>query len=224
MRSWLALALTLSVVACGSAGSDDAAPQGDQGDEQDITSTKSHLKGSWTITDDSKALTSTVAYELRPNGEFWRDDNKIFNGVMVKGAPQPVARTSGHYTIDTSKKTISFHVDAGPQKGLVEELSYVFEAGKVLNGVFLPGHEPDTRAHLTLTGIAAPGSHVAFPALKFALADSYCTADADCADERGDGTWTPGQLPPGAGLGPVVPNGNTCDTNARTCFASLPKN
>ncbi|HEY8074967.1 MAG TPA: hypothetical protein VIF62_12675, partial [Labilithrix sp.] len=147
------------------------------------------------------------------------------NGVLVKGAPQPVQRFAGHYTVDATKHTIAFHIESpAEQKGTVETLSYTFEASRVLNGVFLPGKAPDTRAHLTLVGIPAPGSHVAYPAIKYAREDSWCTSDKDCDDERADGTWTPMSVPPGGGLGPYVPPNSVCDQNARTCSASLEKN
>ncbi|HEY8078689.1 MAG TPA: hypothetical protein VIF62_31375, partial [Labilithrix sp.] len=60
--------------ACAASTSDDPSqPAGDTdtGNEQDITSAKKQLAGSWVVTSDSKDLTSSVAYELRPNGDFW---------------------------------------------------------------------------------------------------------------------------------------------------------
>jgi hypothetical protein len=216
-----AIALSFSVFAC-SAASEDTSDTQDQGTEQDLSAAKKNLIGSWTITDKSADYSSSVAYELRPNGEFWRDDNVILNGVMVNGAAPPVKRTTGTWTVNASKHTISFHVETPAEnKGLIETLAYTYEPGKILNGVFLPGSEPDTSAHLTLTGIPAKGSQIAYPAVVYAQADSYCTASADCVDERDDGTWTPDQLPPGAGIGPVVPNGSKCDEKSRTCYASV---
>ena len=201
----------VSIGACSSASQDDGTPQGDavdQGTEQDLTSARSELKGSWTIADGSKDLTSTVAYEFRPNGEFWRDDNRILNGVLVNGAPRPVERTSGTYTINTSKHQLTLHVTS-PIKA-TEVLSFEYTAGKILNGVFLPGKAPDTRAKLTLTEQPAPMSHVAYPALDFDHADSWCTSDSDCADEAKDKTWAEG-----VGAASV-----SCDDDARVCVAA----
>lgn len=205
--------IAFSVFACAASSSDESdTPQGDnadQGNEQDITAAKSVLKGSWTISTDSKNLTSSVAYEFRPGGEFWRDDNRILNGVMVKDAPPPVQRTSGTYVVNTTKKTITLHITHPIES--TEVVKYEYKAGKVLNGMFLPGHEPDTRATLTLTQQPAPMSHVAFPALEFKAADSYCTADSDCKDEAKDKTWLDG-----AGA-PAV----SCDTKGRVCIAAV---
>ncbi len=205
-----AFSLAFTVVACGSAQDADATQSAAV--DQDMTAAKSELVGSWTITDASKDLTSSVAYELRPNGQFWRDDNRILNGVLVNGAPRPVQRTTGHYTVDADKNTITFRVESpAEQKGVVEVLSYTFEAGKILNGVFLPGHEPDTRAHLTLQGIPAKGSHVAFPAIVYQRDPSYCTSTQDCQDEAKDKTWLEG-----AGA-PAV----SCDETNRVCIAAV---
>lgn len=200
----LAFTLALPVVACAVQSNDDASdPASDQGSEQDITAAKKNLLGSWTIGKDSKALTMTLAYEFRPDGTFWRDDTRVLNGFFINGPPPPT-RTTGRYTVHAH--TLTLHIDS-PQPA-TEELSYEYTAGRILNGVFLPGKEPDTRAHLTLTQQPAPGSHVAYPALTFDRADSYCTANADCDAERADKTWTPD---------PSATGTPTCDTKQRTC-------
>jgi hypothetical protein len=208
-----AVSLALTIAACAADASDDSnVPQGDnadQGNEQDITTAKSVLKGSWTISTDSKNMTSSVAYEFRPSGEFWRDDNRVLNGVMVKDAPPPVQRTSGTYVVNTTKKTITLHITSPINS--TEVVSYDYKAGRVLNGMFLPGHEPDTRASLTLTQQPAPMSHIAFPALVFKSADSWCTADTDCKDEAKDKTWLDGAAAPAV----------SCDTDNRVCIAAV---
>jgi len=208
-----ALALALPVFACSGSDStvDDPAADDnvDQGDEQDITAARNQLKGSWTISKDSEELTSVRAYEFRPNGEFFRDSFRVLNGVLINGAPRPVARDSGRYTVNTRTHMITLHVSS-PFKS-DEKLAYEYTAGRVLNGVFLPGHAPDGNSHLTLTQQPAPMSHVAFPALKFDHADSYCTSTQDCKDEAKDGTWFEG-----AGA-PAV----SCDATNRICLAAV---
>ena len=199
-----ALILGLSVFACaGNTSSSDGAAQGP---EQDIKSGRSPLVGAWTISSDSAGYTSSIAYVLRPNGEFWRDDNRVLNGVFVNGAPHPVQRATGTYTVDTDAQTITFH-ETSPMT-FDQTMSYSYQAGRVLNGMFLPGHEPDTHAHLTLTGIAAPGSNVAFPALKYDSADSWCTSTKDCTTEAEEQIWSPGEGSP-----------ITCDDMNRVCIA-----
>ncbi len=212
IRFSAAALVAFSVFACSSSSQDDSQPDGDNADtgtEQDITSARNNLEGSWTVADESKDLSSTVAYELRPNGDFWRDDNRILNGVLVKGAPQPVARTSGTYVINTVNHTITLHVTS-PIKA-TEVVAFEYTPGRVLNGVFKPGSEPDTRASLTLTQQPAPMSHVAYPAIKFMHADSWCTSDGDCQDEAKDKSWAEGD-----GAKSV-----SCDTNTRICNATV---
>ena len=210
-----ALAVSLSIVACGASAQDDSSADdnSDQGDEQDITAAKAQLKGSWTIDDSSSELSSTVAYDFRPNGEFFRDSNRVLNGVLVAGAPQPVQRETGRYTVNARKHTLTLHVTSPTTYD--ETLSYVYTAGRILNGVFLPGKEPPAEnATLTLTGIAAPGSHVAFPSIKYDHAASWCTSTADCDEERADGTWLGGMMVGGPSL---------CDTSKRVCTIGFAK-
>jgi hypothetical protein len=206
------LGLALAVFACAADATDDSAPEGDEvdtGNEQDITKAKSQLQGSWTIADESKDDTSTVAYELRPGGELWRDDNRILNGVMVKDAPRPVTRSSGTYTINTSKHTLTLHLK-NPIK-TTEVLTFDYKPGRILNGVFKPGSEPDTRATLTLTREPKPNERTRAPSYVFKHADSWCTADQDCKDEAKDKTWLEGTGAPSV----------TCDKTNRICLAAV---
>lgn len=217
MRTLFAFAavalFALPVVAC-TASTDDSSSDPtnavDQGDEQDITSAKSNLKGSWTISDGSKDLTQILAYEFRPNGEFTRDSWRVLNGVMINGGSGTMTtRDSGRYTINTKTSEITLHITS-PIKS-EETVKFEYTPGKILNGVFLPGHAPDTRAHLTLTEQPAPRSHVAFPALKFDRAESWCTSTDDCKDEAKDGTWAEGSGAPAV----------SCDVKNHVCLAAV---
>jgi hypothetical protein len=196
-------ACALPILACSANNnqSGDFGDAADQGSEQDLTAAKGQLKGSWTIDPASQSLTPTLAYEFRPDGTFWRDDGKVLNGLAVKGDPAP-ARTTGHYVVNTRKRALTLHLDSGD----VEVLLYNY-AGRVLNGVFLPGPlQSAPEAHLTLVEQAPPMSNIQFPALKFDHASSYCVSDADCDAERADKTWTPG----GSGA-------SQCDAASRAC-------
>jgi hypothetical protein len=65
---------------------------------------------------------------------------------------------------------------------------YTYTPAPILNGVMRPGFEPEAKLDITLQ--PAPGSHVAYPAINLTHADSWCTTDTDCTDEKSDGTWT----------------------------------
>jgi hypothetical protein len=210
-----ALALAASVFACSSASSDGSA---DQGSEQDVTAAKVQLTGSWVVDTASAEETSVVALELRPNGDFWRDENQILNGVMIGNAPRPVHRDTGTYSVDTSAHTVTLtYKPAGEDESVSETMHYAYKAARILNGMFLPGQEPNMNATLTLTGIAAPGSHIAFPAIQYDQQDSYCTSDKDCDSERSDKSWKPDQSIGGM---------SQCDQTNRVCnaVAAQPEN
>src|SRR5262249_54770204 len=146
----------------------------DVGSEQDITSAKSQIKGSWVVDDKSAPMTATAAYDFRPNGEFFRDVHKILNGVGIGGAPPTsVVRESGTYATNTTKHTITLNVKTSFIPGGYSEVhGYAYTPAKILNGVFLPGHGP--HATLTLTRQAPPFSKIAYPSIAFDQVPSYC--------------------------------------------------
>ncbi len=222
----VAVALATTVFACSSApeDSDSAAADGnvDQGDEQDITSTKNQLKGSWDVSAASKDLTSVVSYEFNANGTFSREVNRILNGVLLPGSPRPTENQKGRYTINASKHLVTLHITS--PREMTETLAYEYKPGRVLNGVFLPGHEPSNRPTLTLTQQAAPRSHVAFPSIVYNQAVDvggdgatcggfvglpcapgyHCVAAAACCDLPGRCVKDSGPPPGALGL-PIHP-------------------
>src|SRR5947209_296558 len=134
MRFFTSFAIAMSLVApaaCTSSTNEDS-NSGDQGSEQDLTAAKTQLKGSWTISDASKALTSEVAYEFRPNGQFFRDGNRVLNGIFLPGAAPPVSRQSGTYTVNTVKHQITLHVTSSLE--VTEVVNFEYTPGQVLNG------------------------------------------------------------------------------------------
>jgi hypothetical protein len=158
------LAFAASVFACSGSASDEGDPTADQGTEQDIKAAKNALAGSWKIETGSENLTSDLSYDFNANGTFSRTVRKILNGMFLPGH-EPTTTETGTYTINASKKQVTLHVN-----GLSETYSYDVQPGKVLNGIFLPGHAPPPSATvLSLTGVPAPMSNIAFPTLKYDL-------------------------------------------------------
>jgi hypothetical protein len=201
----LAIAATLAcgVFACSAAPDESAEPSAPSG-EQDLTTVSADLLGSWTIDDSTAGVGTTIAYDFRPNGAFFRDSNRVLNGIFLPGAPHPVLRETGTYSVDPVARRITLHV-AGSQAVLAhtEVLAYAYKP-VVMNGVFLPGHAP--KPTLTLTRQPAPMSQIAFPSITYDKADSWCTSVQDCDAELADQTWWPN------GVGAV-----SCDTNKRVC-------
>ena len=192
----LALVLSATALACGSADATD--PSSDTSDSsEDALSGRSTVKGTWVSQDGTD-----TGLDLRPNGEFVRDTAKVLNGVFINGA-RPWQRDTGRFSVSVKNKTITLHVDGGGD----EVYAYEYKAAPVLNGMFLPGHEPE--ASLTLTRQPPPMSHIAFPAQHFKGAQSWCTEDTDCTRELHDGTWNPYFL-----------NGSnpTCDVSTNSCI------
>lgn len=224
------VALTATVFACSSSQDDsNANDHADQGTEQDIVSTKNQLQGSWKIDAAAANLSPDVSYEFNANGSFSREVNKVLNGVFLPGAPRPTEHQAGKYTVDASKHLVTLHIST--PHVLTETLSYAYSGARVLNGVFLPGHEPSTHPTLTLTqGVPClPGtacSHIAFPAIKYnqtasvggegstcggfvglpCAAGFVCKAAATCCDMPGVCVKAGGP-PPGA-VGLPMPSGN----------------
>ncbi len=167
-------ALAAAAVAC-SAASPDA---GDQAAEQDISAAATQIVGSWTIDASSAGLSSTVAYDFRPDGSFFRDSKRILNGIFLPGARPPLKRESGTFTVSKSKGLVTLHIDSPAPA--TEVLAYVYTPAKILNGVCITDACAAHPATLALTEQPAPMSHVAFPTITYDHADSYCTSNADC--------------------------------------------
>ena len=226
-------ALTLTVFACTNSTEDTSnASDGnvDQGNEQDITSTKNQLQGSWKIDAASKDESSVVSYEFNANGSFSREVNKVLNGVLVAGAPRPTEHQAGKYTVDAAKHIVTLHISTPNEQ--TETLAYGITPGRVLNGVFLPGSEPNTHPKLNLTQQVPcePGtacSHIAFPTITYDQATAVgaegstcggfvglpcqaglvCKLAASCCDMPGTCVKAGGPPPGAVGL-PLNPGGN----------------
>jgi hypothetical protein len=169
-------AFAATVFAC-SGSADDAANPTDQGTEQDIKSAKNALQGSWKIEAASENLTSDLSYDFDANGTFSRQVRKVLNGLFLPGH-EPTETQSGTYTVDTVKKQVTLHIDSPNETE--ETYSYNVQPGKVLNGIFLPGHEPPpSHTVLSLTGVPAPMSHIAFPTLKYDLVGTVGAAEGE---------------------------------------------
>jgi hypothetical protein len=171
------LGVALGTVACAGASSDDATTNDES--TEDALSMRATVKGTWVAQDGTD-----VGLDLRPDGSFFRDTAKVLNGMFINGA-RPWQHDTGRFVMSAKHKTITLHVDGGADEVFV----YEYKAAPVLNGMFLPGHEP--AATLTLTRQPAPMSHVAFQAQHFKGTTSWCTTDQDCKDELADKTWQP---------------------------------
>jgi hypothetical protein len=150
-------ALSLSAVACSGEDPSAAAPVDapDQSTEQDLTATRSQLSGgAWAATDGS-----TRSYTFKTNGTFSREVPRILNGVLINGAPHPTRTETGRYSLSTAKKRLTLY----PEGGDKEVYAFDYTPQRILNGVFVQGHTPDTRPTLVLTLQPAPLSHVAYP-------------------------------------------------------------
>lgn len=197
------LVLSLAVAACGG-NTGEAAPEGE--DSQEVVSARANLKGSWVLQSEGKA-----ALELRPDGTFFRDRVRVLNGVFLPGHVPGLARDKGTYKVSGS--TLSLKITEGQLAPANESFSFTFKA-PILNGVFLPGHEPS--ATLVLTRQPAPGSHIAFRADTYKRAESWCTATADCVAERADKTWI--------ALGHGTASEVSCNVAANACELTAPAN
>jgi hypothetical protein len=171
-----ALAVSSILVACAAdTGSNNEDPAQSDESEADLTAAAKQLTGDWKNDDGS-----LDAFELRSDGTFIHDQMRVLNGVLVNdpGAP-PFGRDSGHFSVSKKNGTVTLHITAGWHSGSTEVLSYSYTAAPILNGVFLPGHEP--AAKLVLTQQPAPGSHVAYLPKHYTHKSSFCVAvGAEC--------------------------------------------
>ena len=211
-----ALVLPVSVLACAGAGSDPAV--GDDTTSEDALTGRAQIKGSWVAQDGMD-----TGIDFRPDGTFFRDTARILNGVLVNGASRPMMRDTGRYSVSVKHKTITLHVDnhpPDPPPGRDEVYIYEYKSAPVLNGMYLPGHEP--AASLTLTLQPAPTERLAhpYPAQHFKGASSWCTTDQDCKDELKDHTWEPYFL---NGSKPKCESGNACVNHGTPVGIHIPQ-
>jgi hypothetical protein len=202
--------VSLSVAAC--SGTDGASNEAVSGDDQDITAAQA-IHGSFVLEGDTKG-----AYDFRPDGHFTRDTFKVLNGVFLPGhEPSNLVRDGGTYKFDAKKHVLTLHVTEGLFPG-DESFEYKYEPGRILNGVFLPGHEPTSTATLVLTAIPSHPSLPAMVPMTFKSVESWCTSNTDCADEQKDGTWSPLSIgvPPARHI--IVA---ACDATVNACHLSI---
>jgi hypothetical protein len=161
------LSLSAAVFACSGGSAQDGSGSPAQGPEQDVTNAKNGIVGSWQVEDASKNLGPNLSYEFRSDGSFTRQARKVLNGLFLPGH-EPTQTESGTYTVDIDKKQVT--LDVTSPRTYSETLAYAVQPGRVLNGIFLPGHEPPpSNTVLSLTGVPAPLSHIAFPTIKYDL-------------------------------------------------------
>ena len=170
---------------------------------------------------------STPAPNTSPNNSLKRGPNS----TARCGTPGQVpVKAKCTVNAEGAKHLVTLHIST--PHVLTETLSYAYSGAHVLNGVFLPGHEPSTHPTLTLTqGVPClPGtacSHIAFPAIKYnqtasvggegstcggfvglpCAAGFVCKAAATCCDMPGVCVKAGGPPPGAVGL-PMPSSGN----------------
>ena len=201
----VALALSATVFACAATTDEPTADPaaGEDSTEQDITSARKQLSGDWKNKDGS-----LDAFDFKADGTFVHDQFRVLNGVLVNGhgGGNTFGRDSGKYTTSTKHGTVTLHVTDGWHAGATQVYDFKYTAARILNGVFLPGHEPS--ATLDLTAEPAPNERLAAPppTKHYAHVGSFCAAvGATCV-----------------GLAPTSCNGGTVlDANNFSCGGGL---
>ncbi len=201
------LLLSLSMFACAAETSDQA--NAEQGQEEDLTSGAKQVTGAWHV--GAKAFDSSEALVFHTDGTFVHDQFRILNGVLIAGGPPP-GRDTGTFSVNKTKGTITLHVKQGWHSGDSEVFDYTYTPAKIMNGVFLPGHQPE--ASLALTH-APPtnGSKIAYPTITFTAQDSYCNglpnvSTNDCEVQRNEKLW----MPNGSGKSVCNVSKHVCET------------
>jgi hypothetical protein len=188
--SVLALSAFTFLAACAVSPTDDASNP--EGSAEDLSAGKAQLTGSWVRAAGQFGGFGSKGLYLGPDGQFFQDTQGILLGVMT--SPPKDQRSTGTYTVNASKKTITLDYAHGSDKVTYH---YDFTPAHILLGVFAPGTGPTPGvAKLALTRqVTSEGgpatSQIAFPTEIYELAPSYCAADADCDLERADRTWEP---------------------------------
>jgi hypothetical protein len=174
---------SFAALACGSSAGDSS----NSADEAYTSSLTAEIEGSWVL---QGGLVEGL--DLRPDHTFFRDTTRVLNGMWINGGP-PMKRDTGTWHAKRSTQTLTLSVDGGD----VEVYTMDYTAAPVLNGMFLPGHEPAATLVLTDDNGASQ---------TFKHASSWCTSDDDCATEQSDRTW--------ATSGDGTP---TCDATTHAC-------
>jgi hypothetical protein len=198
------LILSLTTFAC--AAQTDTQDNAQASSEEDLTG-RAEVKGAWRP--DSKAFDQNEAWVFHADGTFIHDQSRILNGVLIAGGPPP-GRDIGKFSVSKTKGTITLHVTEGWHSGDDEVYDFVYTPAKIMNGVFLPGHEPTATLALTHPP-PTNGSKIAYPTITFKMADSYCNglpnvSTADCTTEKKEGIWTP-----------AIDGEISCDVATNTC-------
>jgi hypothetical protein len=199
------LLLSLTTFAC--AAQTDTQDDAQASSEEDLTG-RAEVKGAWRP--DSKAFDQNEAWVFHSDGTFIHDQSRILNGVLIAGGPPP-GRDIGKFSVSKAKGTITLHVTQGWHAGDVEVYDFLYTPAKIMNGMFLPGHEPVATLALTHPP-PTNGSKIAYPTITFRMADSYCNglpnvSTNDCETERNEGIWEPAT----AGLSSCNVAKNTCE-------------
>src|SRR5215472_1972367 len=167
-----ALLAIVSLAACG------GSPKGDgshgTGGQQAVTVNQVH--GSWTS---ENGL--VTAYQFNADQSFFRDGAVILNGMVPNGGSLPkFKRTTGWFEIDDAFLTL--HDDDG-----TDEVFAITFKQAIINGMYLPGHEPKSKITLTrqvdVEGQFQPD--IAFPTVTFDHQKSWCVTIDDCMAEFG---------------------------------------
>jgi hypothetical protein len=186
------LILSLTTFACAAQTDTQDEPQA-ASSEEDLSG-RAEIKGAWRP--DSKAFDQNEAWVFHSDGTFIHDQSRILNGVLIAGGPPP-GRDIGKFSVSKSKGTVTLTVTEGWHSGDSEVYDFKYTAAPILNGVFLPGHEPTATLELTHPP-PTNGSKIAYPTITFKMADSYCNglpnvSTNDCDVERKEGIWTPAE-------------------------------
>ena len=203
-KIWFLLSAFSILAGCSGTASQDASTSDDS---EDAVST-AFIRGSWAASDPT--LGSFAGMDLRPDHKFFVDSTKILNGVMVNGSSEGFVRQTGTWHLSTKKKTLTLDFDHGwdsPDPYSVV-YDYVYTPAPVLNGMYIPGHEPEAKLSLTQAP-PTDGSKIAYPTNKFVHQDSWCTTDSDCRTEQEDGTSLNGS--------------NVCSTATNDCEGETAK-
>ena len=171
----VALALSATVFACAATTDEPTADTADGQDssEQDITSARKQLGGDWKNKDGS-----LDAFAFNADGTFIHDQLRVLNGVLVNGhgGGNTFGRDTGRYTTSTKHGTVTLHVTDGWHAGSTEVYAFTYTAARILNGVFLPGHEPSASLDLTLQPLPTERLAHPNPTKHYGHVGSFCAA------------------------------------------------
>ena len=200
-KIWFLLS-AFSILAGCSGGADS---QDQASDYTDDAVSTTFIRGSWAASDPT--LGSFAGLDLRPDHKFFVDSTKILNGVAINGSSDGLVRQTGTWHLSTKKKTLTLDFDHGWDSPDAYSVvyNYVYTPAPVMNGVYIPGHEPEAKLPLTQAP-PTDGSKIAYPTDKLTHQDSWCTGDDDCKSELEDGTSNEGS--------------DTCNTSTNLCQAA----